>query len=97
MQILRRLKRKLLLAMLERQTPEKLQALGRKRLPGVFARAARHSVAYGALLHEAGVAAGQVRTGEDVLAQAPILTKADLFERFPVQQRKKEDYRKKTG
>ena len=83
---LHRFKHRLILAMLERQTPEKLQALGRKRLPGVFARAARHSVAYGALLHEAGVAAGQVRTGEDVLAQAPILAKADLFERFPVQQ-----------
>ena len=86
MQILRRLKRKLLLAMLARQSPARLQALGRKRLPVVFTRAARHSAAYRTLLQEAGVAAGQVRTGEDVLAQAPILAKADLFERFPVQQ-----------
>ncbi len=86
MQSLNRLKRRILLAMLARQTPEKLQALGRKRLPGVFARAARRSTAYRTLLQEAGVSPGDLRTGEGVLAQAPILTKADLFERFPVQQ-----------
>ncbi len=81
---LNRIKRALLLAMLARQTPEKLVALARKRLPRVFARAARQSPAYRALLAEAGVEPATCRTGEAVLARAPVLTKADLFERFPV-------------
>lgn len=81
---LSRLKRTLLLAMLARQTPDKLLALARKRLPRVFARAARQSPAYAALLAEAGVDAAACRGGEEVLARAPVLTKADLFERFPV-------------
>ena len=83
---LTRLKRSLLLAMLARQTPDKLLALARKRLPRVFARAARQSPAYAALLAEAGVEPAACRSGEEVLARAPVLAKADLFERFPVKE-----------
>lgn len=83
---LSRLKRTVLLSLLARQTPEKLLAAGRKRLPAVFQRAARHCAAYRTLLEEAGVRAEQCTSGEQVLQCAPILTKADLFERFPIQQ-----------
>lgn len=40
---------------------------------------------YRDLLHEAGVTRGDVRSGADVVARCPILTKANTFQRFPVQ------------
>ncbi|PLW81504.1 hypothetical protein CWI75_14805 [Kineobactrum sediminis] len=81
---LTKFKRTLVLALLARQTPAKLAAVSRKRLQKAFARAARISPAYRALLAEAGVAPGTKLAADEILQRAPVLEKADLFERFPI-------------
>lgn len=79
-----RLQRRLILAMLARQTPEKLLAAGRRRLPGRVAQAARVSPAYRTLLAEAGLDPLPRLPADELLARLPVLDKSDLFERFPI-------------
>ena len=82
--ILPRLRRRALLALLSRQTPEKLQRRSRARLPRVIARAASRSSAYRLLLEEAGVEVTARLSAAQILASVPVLDKAALFERFAV-------------
>lgn len=78
-----RLKRRLLLSLLARQTPEKLLNTARKRLPAVFASAAERSPAYRTLLAEAGIDA-QSRDGLRAPDAMPVLDKQSTFQRFPL-------------
>lgn len=84
--LISRLERRLIKAKLARSQPAALIAQGEKRLLAVFKRAAKHSLAYQTLLAEAGVRLADIRTLGDVLLHAPILNKANTFQRFNVRQ-----------
>lgn len=79
-----RIKRWILLKLLARQTPAKLQQLSQKRLQRTYASAVAHSSAYRTLLEEAGSGGNSRLSADQILQSAPVLQKADLFERFPM-------------
>jgi phenylacetate-CoA ligase len=81
-----RLRRRALLALLYRQTPEKLRERGLARLHAAVARAMQRSSAYRELYRDAGLAGEALPRGQELLARLPILEKADLFERFDLQE-----------
>lgn len=81
-----RLERRLIKAKLARSKPDELIAQGEKRLLAVFRRAATQSVAYRAVLAEAGIKVSDIQTPQDVLARCPVLNKANTFHRFSADQ-----------
>lgn len=81
-----RMQRRLLLALLRRQTPDKLTAAGLRRLPGRVAHAAKVSPAYRRVLAEAGLDPLPQLPADELLMRLPVLEKKDLFERFSIGQ-----------
>ncbi len=79
-----RLQRRMLLAMLARQSPERMLAAGLRRLPEQARRAVTVSSAYRTLFGEAGLDPLPRLPGGELLARLPVLEKADLFERFSI-------------
>ncbi len=82
MRRIKRIRRAWLLKLLSRQTPEKLMAVGHRRLHSVFQSAAQRSSAYRAVLQRHGVEYAELRRSADVLKHAPVLEKEDLFDGF---------------
>lgn len=81
-----RLQRRILLAMLRRQSPERLLAAGLRRLPAQVKHAARVSPAYRLLLGEAGLDTLPDVPASVLLERLPVLEKADVFERFSIRE-----------
>lgn len=78
-----RLKRRILLRLLARQTPEKLLYRARRNLPGVVASAATRSSAYAQLLSEQGMSTAE-SGALDRIERLPVLDKSSTFERFEI-------------
>ena len=81
-----RLKHRLIKSQLARSHPERLIAMGEKRLIASFRRAAAHSPAYKILLAEAGVNVSEIKSPQDFFARCPPLDKANTFQRFDIGQ-----------
>ncbi len=79
-----RMRRRALLSLLARQTPEKLIRRSEAGLLRCFRRAAARSPAYRTLLAEAGVTSPRSLSVKEILDRAPILDKASTFGRFPL-------------
>jgi phenylacetate-CoA ligase len=80
-----RLLRKFLLSYGRRMNPERMLASSRRGAMRSAAHAAQHSAAYRALLQEQGINPSSLCAQTD-LADLPVLTKANTFERFPLDQ-----------
>jgi phenylacetate-CoA ligase len=80
-----RLLRKLLLRYGRRMDPERMLANARRGAVRAAAQAAQHSAAYRALLHEHGIAPANLGLQTE-LASLPVLTKANTFGRFTLDQ-----------
>lgn len=89
------LKRRFLLSMLRRQTPEALRSRAQGGLASVLTSAARRSGAYATLLAEAGVTVADL-AGPDGIQRAPILQKENTFQRFSIQELLGNDVRREN-
>jgi len=78
-----RLLRRLLLALARRMDPQRMLRDSQRGAQAAARRAARLSPAYRSLLAERGVSIQEARLA---LADLPVLTKANTFERFPLEQ-----------
>lgn len=76
-----RVKRRLLLGLLSRQTPDKLLNRARSELPSVVASAGKRSPAYAQLLDESGVES-LTTSAAPSFDDLPVLDKSSTFERF---------------
>lgn len=81
--ISQRMKRRMLLRLLARQTPVKLMGRAEAALPSVIASARKRSVAYATLCEERGLAASEAVTRES-FSRLPMLDKSSTFERFEI-------------
>ena len=81
-----RWRRRALLGLLYRQSPASLEHRALKRLPRAVGRAAAQSAAYRTIYREAGLERSHPPQDRDALANYPILEKADLFERFSLEE-----------
>lgn len=79
---LARWRRRVLLRLLARETPESLSRKAWRSLPAVVARAAQRSRAYATLYGESGCAGHAPPADAAAFAAFPVLEKKDLFERF---------------
>ena len=82
--MLAKIKRRILLSQLAKQTPHRLLELSGLRLLKAFRRAARVSPAYRRLLSEHGVELATIGDADQLRARVPVLEKSDLFERFSI-------------
>ena len=82
--MLAKIKRRILLTHLAKQTPRRLQDMSGQRLVKAFQRAAKVSPAYRRLLRERGVQAASIRNADQVRAKVPVLEKTYLFEQFAI-------------
>ena len=79
-----RIERRFIKYKLARSEPDALIRMGEKWLLPSFRRAARHSPAYRALLAEAGVDPGTIKSSGDFVKHCPLLEKSNTFKRFGV-------------
>jgi len=84
--ILARLVRRFIKYQLERTSPDKLLALGEKKILKAFQRALRYSSAYQQLLQDCGVDPSQIGSSADFVRLCPVLEKSTTFHRFPIEQ-----------